>query len=54
MYIEKVSEIGFSAPKDWRYKSKQIDLGLKNLPIFCADIHDVILGKLARMQAKRC
>lgn len=52
VYIQKISEIGFTAPRDWRDRAKQINLGLSKLSIFCADIHDVILGKLARMQQK--
>lgn len=53
VYIQKVSEIGFSSPKDWRNKAKAVEsLKLKNLKIFVADIHDVVLGKFARLEPR--
>lgn len=51
IYIQKVSEIGFAAPGDWRSKVKPItDIKLNQLKIFVAEIHDVILGKIARLE----
>lgn len=53
VYIQKVSEVGFSAPNDWRDKAKQIgDLDLRKISLYSADIHDVVLGKLARLEHK--
>lgn len=50
--VSPVYEINFSAPKDWRDKSRLLELGLKNLKIYVASVEDIILGKLARMEPK--
>ncbi len=52
LYIQKVSDIGFAAPKDWRQKVKLVDLGFKNLKLYIADVHDVVLGKIIRLEPK--
>lgn len=50
--ISPLSEITFSAPNDWKTKCKIIDLGLKNISIFVSDVHDLILGKVARLEPR--
>ncbi|KKK78338.1 hypothetical protein LCGC14_2844580 [marine sediment metagenome] len=53
VYIHKMYEIDFSAPKDWRDIAKPIDgLSLNNLDLRAADVHDVVLGKFARLHPK--
>ena len=53
VYIQKISEVGFSAPKDWKTKTKLLkDLSFMHLAIYVADIHDVVLGKFARLEAR--
>lgn len=50
--ISPLSEITLSAPADWKDKCHLIDLGFKNLMIYVADIHDLILGKIARLEPR--
>lgn len=50
--ISPLFEITFSAPSDWKSRCKPVDLNLKNISIFVSDVHDLILGKVARLEPR--
>ena len=52
IYISALPEIVFSAPANWRSKSKKLPLKLKNLRVFVPCVEDIVLGKLSRMEPK--
>ena len=52
IYISALPEIVFSAPADWRSKSQELPLKLKNLCVFVPCVEDIVLGKLSRMEPK--
>ena len=53
LYIQSVSEIGLSVPKDWKKHCELLELPqLTRIKIYVANLHDIILGKTARLEPR--
>jgi uncharacterized nucleotidyltransferase DUF6036 len=52
VHVSGVSEINFSAPKDWRRHCRKLPISLKHLEIWTPSAEDIVLGKLARLEPK--
>lgn len=52
VYLSALHDITFSAPKDWRQRSRRQDLPLVRIVVYAADPNDIVLGKMSRLEPR--